>query len=90
MAGLAAFAAGSTWAAFSGSVGMLIAASASMGVGAALIMPSTLSIITTMFADHSERQRALGVWSGQAAPGSRSDRSSVGCCSPTSGGAPSS
>jgi EmrB/QacA subfamily drug resistance transporter len=69
MAGLTAFAAGSTWAAFSGSVGMLIAARASMGVGAALIMPSTLSIITTVFTDRSERQRALGVWSGTSGAG---------------------
>jgi MFS family permease len=43
VAGLAAFAAGSTWAAFSGSVGGLIAARASMGIGAALIMPRTAS-----------------------------------------------
>ena len=50
-----AFAAGSTWAAFSGSTGMLIAARASMGIGAALIMPSTLSIITNTFTDRAER-----------------------------------
>jgi EmrB/QacA subfamily drug resistance transporter len=67
--GLAAFAAGSTWAAFSGSVGMLIAARASMGIGAALIMPSTLSIITNTFTDRGERQRALGVWSGTSGAG---------------------
>jgi EmrB/QacA subfamily drug resistance transporter len=69
VAGLAAFAAGSTWAAFSGSVGMLIAARASMGIGAALIMPSTLSIITATFTDQSERQRALGFWSGTTGAG---------------------
>ena len=69
LAGLAAFAAGSTWAAFSGSVGMLIAARASMGVGAALIMPSTLSIITNTFGDQGERQRALGFWSGTSGAG---------------------
>jgi len=69
MAGLTAFAAGSTWAAFAGSVGLLIAARASMGVGAALIMPSTLSIITTTFTDGGERQRALGVWSGTSGAG---------------------
>jgi EmrB/QacA subfamily drug resistance transporter len=68
-AGLVAFAAGSTWAAFSGSVGMLIAARASMGIGAALIMPSTLSIITNTFTDRAERQRALGVWSGTSGAG---------------------
>ncbi len=69
IAGLALFAAGSTWAAFSGSVGMLIAARAGMGIGAALIMPSTLSIITNMFADAGERQRALGYWSGTSGAG---------------------
>jgi EmrB/QacA subfamily drug resistance transporter len=62
VAGLIIFMAGSTWAAFSGSTGLLIAARASMGVGAALIMPSTLSIITTMFAERRERQRAFGAW----------------------------
>jgi len=67
--GLAAFAAGSTWAAFSGTVGELIAARASMGIGAALIMPSTLSIITNTFSDRAERQRALGFWSGTSGAG---------------------
>jgi EmrB/QacA subfamily drug resistance transporter len=67
--GLAAFAAGSTWAAFSGSVGMLIAARASMGIGAALIMPSTLSIITDMFREAGVRQRAIGFWAGTSGIG---------------------
>ena len=40
-----------------------------MGVGAALIMPSTLSIITNSFADASERQRALGFWSATSGAG---------------------
>jgi EmrB/QacA subfamily drug resistance transporter len=69
LAGLAAFAAGSTWAAFSGSVGMLIAARASMGIGGALIMPSTLAIITDMFRDGGERQRAIGLWAGTSGVG---------------------
>lgn len=64
LAGLVLFAGGSAWAAFSGSVGLLIAARASMGVGAALMMPSTLSIITHMFSDPHERQRAIGAWAG--------------------------
>ncbi len=67
--GLAAFAAGSTWAAFSGGVAVLIAARASMGIGAALIMPSTLSIITATFTDRAERQRALGFWSATSGAG---------------------
>ena len=67
--GLAVFAAGSTWAAFSGSVGMLIAARASMGVGGAMMMPSTLAIITDMFRDPAERQRAIGLWAGTTGVG---------------------
>jgi len=69
LAGLAVFGAGSTWAAFSGSVGMLMAARASMGVGGALIMPSTLAIITTIFTDGSERRRAIGLWAATSGLG---------------------
>jgi EmrB/QacA subfamily drug resistance transporter len=69
LAGLAAFAGGSTWAAFSGSVPMLIAARASMGVGAALIMPSTLAIIADMFTESHQRQRAIGLWAGTSGLG---------------------
>jgi EmrB/QacA subfamily drug resistance transporter len=69
LAGLLLFAGGSTWAAFSGSVGMLMAARASMGIGGALIMPSTLSIITQMFTDRAERQRAIGFWAGTSGVG---------------------
>ena len=69
LAGLAAFAGGSAWAAFSGTVGMLIAARASMGVGGALMMPSTLSIITDMFRDSGERQRAIGLWAATSGVG---------------------
>ncbi len=69
LAGLVAFAGGSAWAAFSGSVGVLIAARASMGIGAALMMPSTLSIITDMFGDAGQRQRAIGVWAGTSGIG---------------------
>ena len=67
--GLSAFAAGSAWAAFSGSVGMLIAARASMGLGGALMMPSTLAIITDVFRDPGERQRAIGLWAATSGVG---------------------
>jgi hypothetical protein len=63
-AGLLAFAAGSAWAAFSGSTGMLIAARAAMGTGGATMMPATLSLITSIFTEPAERQRAIGVWAG--------------------------
>jgi len=62
LAGLVIFAAGSVWAAYSGSVGMLIAARAGMGIGGAFMMPSTLSLITAIFTDTAERQRAISLW----------------------------
>ncbi len=61
--GLLIFGAGSLWAAWSGSAGQLIAARALMGVGGALIMPSTLSITTNLFSG-AERTRAIGAWAG--------------------------
>lgn len=61
--GLLIFGAGSLWAAWSGSAGQLIAARALMGVGGALIMPSTLSITTNLFSG-AERTWAIGAWAG--------------------------
>jgi EmrB/QacA subfamily drug resistance transporter len=69
LAGLAVFAACSTWAAFSSTVGSLIAARASMGIGAALIMPSTLAVITNTFTVARERQRAIGLWAATSGAG---------------------
>ena len=48
---------------------MLIAARASMGIGGAMMMPATLSIITDMFRDPAERQRAIGIWAGTTGVG---------------------
>src|ERR1019366_3397863 len=67
--GLILFAAGSTWAAYSGSVGMLIAARASMGIGGSLIMPSPLAIITDVFSEPRQRQRAFGFWAATSGAG---------------------
>src|SRR4051812_15836197 len=64
--GLVIFGGASAAAAFSGSVGALIGARAVMGVGAALIMPATLSILTNVFTDARERALAIGLWSGVA------------------------
>jgi EmrB/QacA subfamily drug resistance transporter len=61
--GLVFFGLGSIASAFSGSASTLIATRALMGVGGALIMPSTLSIITNIFPPH-ERGRAIGIWAG--------------------------
>ncbi len=62
--GLVIFGTASAAAAFAGGVGPLIAARAVMGVGAALIMPATLSILTNVFTDARERALAIGLWSG--------------------------
>ena len=62
--GLAIFAAGSVGAALSDSVHLLIACRAVMGAGAAFTIPASLSIINDVFADPTERARAIGTWAG--------------------------
>jgi EmrB/QacA subfamily drug resistance transporter len=63
--GLVVFGAASGLAALSGSAGELIAARALMGVGAALVMPATLSILSDVFrSDPAGRAKAIGIWSG--------------------------
>src|SRR5690242_3854899 len=47
----------------------LIAARAVQGLGAAIISPAALSLVTTMFAEGAERNRALGVWGAVAGSG---------------------
>ncbi len=61
--GLTIFGIGSVASAFSGSANTLIGTRALMGVGGALIMPATLSIITNIFPP-KERGRAIGIWAG--------------------------
>ena len=56
----------SVFAAYSQNPGQLIAARALMGIGAAMILPSTLSIIVDVFPRH-ERPKAIGIWAGIAA-----------------------
>ncbi len=64
--GLVIFGGASASAAFAGGVTALIGARAVMGIGAALIMPATLSILTNVFTDARERALAIGLWSGVA------------------------
>jgi EmrB/QacA subfamily drug resistance transporter len=61
--GLAIFGVGSALSSFAGSPGQLIATRSLMGVGAALIMPATLSILTNVFPPE-ERAKAIGIWAG--------------------------
>jgi EmrB/QacA subfamily drug resistance transporter len=62
--GLTVFALGSTSAAFSGSVDLLITCRGLMGAGAALTIPATLSIVNDIFRDPAQRARAIGIWGG--------------------------
>ena len=60
--GLVLFTAASVWCAFSSTIGMLIAARAVQGVGAALITPQTMAIVTRIF-PMERRGAAMGAGS---------------------------
>jgi MFS transporter, DHA2 family, multidrug resistance protein len=62
--GVVVFALGSALSALATTPTNLILTRALMGVGGALIMPSTLSILTNVFRDPKERGRAIAVWAG--------------------------
>ncbi len=68
-AGLVVFAVASGLAALSSTSGQLIGARAVMGLGAAFVMPATLSIIIAVFTDPTERARAIAIWAGMAGVG---------------------
>lgn len=61
--GLVLFGLTSVLAARAGTADQLIAARAAMGVGAALIFPATLAILTNVFTVPKERAQAIGIWS---------------------------
>ena len=62
MAGAAVFTAASLLCALSPSVGVLIASRAVTGLGAAFLLPASLSIVRVVWPDPAERGRALGIW----------------------------
>jgi EmrB/QacA subfamily drug resistance transporter len=64
LVGVASLAAG-----FAANEGQLIAARAAQGLGAAIISPAALSIITNLFRDGAERNKALGAWGAVAGAG---------------------
>jgi EmrB/QacA subfamily drug resistance transporter len=66
MAGLLVVVVASLFAGFAANQGQLIAARAAQGLGAAIISPSALSIVTTLFRDGVERNKALGAWGAVA------------------------
>lgn len=69
MVGAAAFGVASVMAAYSTSATMLIAARAVLGVAGATLMPSTLALISNMFARPEQRALAIGVWATMFALG---------------------
>ncbi|MGK5498939.1 MFS transporter [Streptomyces sp. URMC 125] len=69
VAGYATFGAASALAAYAHTPEVLVAARALLGVGGAMIMPATLSILRHVFPDRRERALAVGVWSAVAAVG---------------------
>src|SRR5580700_2524091 len=68
LGGLTVFALGSTLAAFAGGTSTLIVARVVMGLGAAFVMPATLSILNSVFPPR-ERPQAIAAWSAVAGVG---------------------
>jgi EmrB/QacA subfamily drug resistance transporter len=66
--GLVLFLAGALFASMSDTSGQVIAARAIMGLAAAFVMPSTLSILTNVFPAH-ERTQAIAIWAGVSGGG---------------------
>ncbi|MHB1535338.1 MAG: MFS transporter [Acidimicrobiales bacterium] len=69
LTGLVVFVAGSAAAAYASGPDALVAARSVVGLGAALIMPATLSVLRTVFPEPASRARAIGIWSGAVGVG---------------------
>ena len=69
MVGLVLFTLASLAGGLAQSEAWLIAARAAQGLGAAIVSPAALSIITTTFSEGAERNRALGIWGAVAGAG---------------------
>src|ERR1700720_4534028 len=69
MVGLAVFTAASLGCALSTTDSFLIAMRGLQGLGAAIVLPAALSIVTNMFAEGAERNKALGIWGAIGASG---------------------
>jgi EmrB/QacA subfamily drug resistance transporter len=69
VAGLVLFAAASLAGGLATTPGMLIAARAVQGLGAALLSPAALALVTVMFTEGAERNKAMGVWGAVAGSG---------------------
>jgi EmrB/QacA subfamily drug resistance transporter len=67
--GLGLFSVGSLLCALAPSSGLLVVARAGQGLGAALLSPAALAILTMLFKEGHERNQALGIWGGLGAVG---------------------
>jgi DHA2 family methylenomycin A resistance protein-like MFS transporter len=67
LAGLATFAAGSVAATLAPTAAALIGAQAVLGIGAALVLPTSLSLLSQVFVDPTRRVRAVGIWAAGSA-----------------------
>ncbi len=66
VAGTTLFGLSSTVGGFADSAGVLVGARLTQGLGAAMMLPAALSLLTTMFREGKDRHTALGVWGGVA------------------------
>jgi EmrB/QacA subfamily drug resistance transporter len=69
IAGAILFAVASLLGGLAGNLGLLVGARLLQGLGGALMAPSALSMLTVVFAEGRERNRALGVWAAISAGG---------------------
>ncbi|GAA1147201.1 MFS transporter [Kribbella jejuensis] len=67
LTGLGVFGAASLACGTAPSIELLVAARAVQGIGAALLLPGTLAVITDLYVDSAARARAVGIWSGAGA-----------------------
>src|SRR3954453_12381276 len=67
--GLILFAVASLAGGLAQSAGWLVAARAVQGLGAALLSPAALSLVTVLFVEGSERNKAMGVWGAAVGSG---------------------
>ena len=66
LTGTTVFALSSLIGGFAGNAGMLVAARLAQGLGAAMMLPAALSLLTTSFKEGKDRNTALGVWGSVA------------------------
>lgn len=67
LSGLSIFGLASLGCGVAPTIETLVAARAVQGIGAALLLPGTLAVITDLYADRAARARAVGIWAGAGA-----------------------